>query len=254
MRWVCVSLLTLLAAEIGSPAASAQTLCYPIDRGDTASRIAERLTGDSRNRRAPWFEIVDERWRLIPKADYGSIRPGWFACLANTRPAAVQVPGQGHSPTTAASERVEPAAALRGAGDLTFLFVAAAVLAAVLLWRDGTRRARRRRERNREMQRFGARFVQEFARPLSHCRGTTPPRARLRVRPRRACVEVLLAPRDGGSYPNLADHRSNVEYDVARVMAAVAGESFVTAPPYAEGQWVVLPFHFKGPINPEVLQ
>ena len=84
------------------------------------------------------------------------------------------------------------------------------------------------------MQRFGARFVQEFARPLSHCRGVTAPRARLRVSPRRACVEVLLAPGDGGSYPNLADHRGNVEYDVARVMATVAGESFVTAPPYAE--------------------
>ena len=66
-RWVCASLLTLLAASIGSRAASAQTLCYPIVQGDTAARIAERLTGDPRNRGAPWFEIVDERWRLISR-------------------------------------------------------------------------------------------------------------------------------------------------------------------------------------------
>ena len=72
------------------------------------------------------------------------------------------------------------------------------------------------------MQRFGARFVQEFGTSSEPFRGVTAPRARLRVSPRRACVEVLLAPGDGGSYPNLADHRGNVEYDVARVMAAVA--------------------------------
>ena len=253
-RWVCASLLTLLAASIGSRAASAQTLCYPIVQGDTAARIAERLTGDPRNRRAPWFEIVDERWRLISKADYGSIRPGWLACVASTRPA-VLVQGPHQSPTVGAvRETVEPAATLAGAVDFTFLFVAASLLAAVLLLRYGTRRARHRRERTGEMQRFGARFVQEFARPQSHCRGVTAPRARLRVSPRRACVEVLLAPGDGGSYPNLADHRGNVEYDVARVMATVAGDAFVTAPPYAEGQWVVLPFHFKGPVKREVIR
>ena len=253
-RWVCASLLTLLAVGIGSRAASAQTLCYPIVRGDTAARIAERLTGDPRNRRAPWFEIVDEHWRLISKANYGSIRPGWLACLASTRPAAVLVPGPSPPTAGALRETVEPAAPLAGAVDFTFLFVAASLLAAVLLLRHGMRRGRRRRERTRELQRFGARFVQEFARALSQCRGVTAPRARLRVSSRRECVEVLLAPGEGGSYPNLADHRGNVEYDVARVMAAVAGESFVTAPPYAEGQWVVLPFLFKGPVKREVLR
>ena len=87
---------------------------------------------------------------------------------------------------------------------------------------------------------------------MTQFRGATPPpHARLRVSPRWSRVEVLLAPADTGGYPNLADHRSNVDYDVARVMSAVGRGSFVDGAPYAEGRWVVLPFHFKGPVKRE---
>src|SRR5688572_1669805 len=66
-RWVCASLLIVLVSGIGGWTVAAQTLCYPVTPGDTAARIAERLTGDPRNQQAPWFEIVDERWRRVSK-------------------------------------------------------------------------------------------------------------------------------------------------------------------------------------------
>src|SRR5262245_50550507 len=106
--------------------------------------------------------------------------------------------------------------------------------------------------RTREMQRFGRDFVREFARPWSQYRGAGPlPRTRLRISPRRARVDILVAPPPGRTYPNLSDHRINVEYDVARVTAALRREAFTGSPPYAEGEWVVLPFHFTGRIHKE---
>ena len=45
-------------------------------------RMAERLTGDTLNRHAPWFQIVDQSWRPVSKIDYDVIHPGWLVCLA----------------------------------------------------------------------------------------------------------------------------------------------------------------------------
>jgi hypothetical protein len=97
------------------------------------------------------------------------------------------------------------------------------------------------------MLRFGGDFVREFGRPWTRYRAAGPmPRAQLRVMPRRARVEILVAPARGRTYPNLSDHRCNVEYDVARVTAALHQESFASDQPYTEGDWVVLPFQFRG--------
>ena len=102
------------------------------------------------------------------------------------------------------------------------------------------------------MQRFGSEFVREFGRPWQQYRGAGPsPQARLRVMPSRARVEILVAPPPGRTYPNLSDHRSNVEYDVARVTAALKHDSFACGQPYVEGEWVVLPFHFQGRVIKE---
>ena len=108
------------------------------------------------------------------------------------------------------------------------------------------------RERSATLQRFGERFVREFDRPLVRVRPAEPVvEARLRVRPHRRQVEVMLAPRGGRPYPNLVDHRQNVEYDVERVLhvlhakgPAAAGPSdqrFVHGPLYTQGRWFVVP-------------
>jgi hypothetical protein len=100
------------------------------------------------------------------------------------------------------------------------------------------------------MQRFGGDFVREFGRPWAEYRGAGPlPRARLRIKPRRARVEILVAPAPGRTYPNLSDHRSNVEYDMVRIAAALTHDAFAGVEPYTEGEWVVLPFQFRGRVH-----
>ena len=113
------------------------------------------------------------------------------------------------------------------------------------------------RERSAALRRFGERFVREFDRPLVRVRPSEPVvEARLRVRPHRRQVEVMLAPRGGRPYPNLVDHRQNVEYDVERVLRvlhdakgpAEAGhydQRFVHGPLYAQGRWVVVPLQLQ---------
>ena len=106
------------------------------------------------------------------------------------------------------------------------------------------------RERTAPLQRFGERFVHEFARPLVRIRPSEPVvDARLRVRPHRAQVEVLLAPRGGRNYPNLDDHKQNVEYDVERVLRVLKDQRFAHGPLYAQGRWVVVPLHLQ--VNPK---
>jgi hypothetical protein len=105
------------------------------------------------------------------------------------------------------------------------------------------------RERTAPLQRFGERFVHEFARPLVSVHPSEPVvDARVRVRPHRAQVDVMLAARGGRPYPNLVDHRQNVEYDVQRVLRVLNDERFVPGPLYAQGQWVVVPLYLQ--VNP----
>ena len=216
---------------------AAQQVCYAIAPRETASQVAARLTGDGRNHDAAWFRIVDHRWRVIPKRNYGALQPDWLACVDHGLRGAV------------AADR---ATTVAPGVDLTFLIVGGAFLGAFGSIRVASRYARRRRARLQILRRFGGEFVREFVRPWSEFRSAgAAPRARLRLRPRRAHVEVLLSPADGGSYPNLSDHRGNVEYDVARVMAALGGEAFVRQGPYTEGSWVVLPFEFRGSVKQE---
>ena len=125
------------------------------------------------------------------------------------------------------------------------LGVAAATLVGFDFWQ-------KRQALEETMRRFGGDFVREFARPWTEYRGAGPlPRARLRISPRRERVEILVAPPPGQTYPNLSDHRFNVEYDVARVTAALRHQPFANGPPYVEGEWVVLPFQFTGRVHKE---
>jgi hypothetical protein len=100
------------------------------------------------------------------------------------------------------------------------------------------------------LRRFGERFVREFDRPLVRVRPFEPVvEARLRVRPYRAEVHVMLAPRDGRPYPNLVDHQQNVEYDVERVLGVLNDQRFVCGPLQAQGRWVVVPLQLH--VNPK---
>jgi hypothetical protein len=95
------------------------------------------------------------------------------------------------------------------------------------------------------MTQFAYLFVQEFERPLLQYAEEPAMRAQLRVRPYRARLDICLAPGNGRRYPNLSDHRKNVEYDVGRVLSAIADESFVCGRLRMREGWVVVPFRFR---------
>ena len=69
-------------------------------------------------------------------------------------------------------------------------------------------------------------------------------KSRLRFGVRRGRFKILLAPGEGRRYPNLFDHKKNVEYDVSRVMRVLADDSFVSGAPYTKAGWIVVPFQF----------
>ena len=82
----CTAAIGLMVTTgVQAPLAQRST-CVTIQRGDTASRLAWRLAGDASDQREPWFQIVDtSTLRVIAKRQYGRIRPGWRACIAEGR-------------------------------------------------------------------------------------------------------------------------------------------------------------------------
>jgi hypothetical protein len=92
------------------------------------------------------------------------------------------------------------------------------------------------------MQNAGAVFVHAFARPLVDLSPGAPAvRSRLRFVPRKQQLEISLAPGPGRRYPNLVDHKSNVEYDVTRVMRILGARFVVSDRLRTAGKWVVVP-------------
>ena len=117
---------------------------------------------------------------------------------------------------------------------------------APFVWYIADRRWKERRTAIDDMTRFAESFIREFARPLAQPHIASPPvRFRLRFKPRQGRLEVLLAPGAGRSYPNLSDHRKNVEYDRERVLYELHDRLFVSDPLRQQGQWVIVPFHLK---------
>src|SRR5262245_5130040 len=112
--------------------------------------------------------------------------------------------------------------------DSTIVLWALLVLMITIAIRETGDYVNDRRAVLRLMATFGERFVQEFDRPLVRSRPSDRAiDSQLRFDAHRSQVEVLLAPRDGRSYPNLADHRKNVEYDVSRVLRLMKDPPFV---------------------------
>ena len=93
-----------------------------------------------------------------------------------------------------------------------------------------------------ELQRAGEEFVVAFARPLIDSSSSDPPiQARLRFSQHAQELEISIAPGAGRKYPNLVDHKRNVEYDVERVMRVVGTHVVVSGRLRAAGRWVVVP-------------
>jgi hypothetical protein len=212
-------------------------VCSTIRSGETAARVAARITGAAENQHEPWFQILDPAAPgFIAKTRYLRIKAGWQACIVS-------------EPAPRATLDVQPAGARpasTGVAHGVVLWIGLLLALAMIGWglHDYVR------IRTAALKRFGERFVREFDRPLVRGRPSElVVEARLRVRPHRARVEVLLAPRDGRPYPNLVDHRQNVEYDVERVLRVLEDQRFVHGPLYAQGRWVVVPLRLQ--VNPK---
>jgi hypothetical protein len=265
----CAWPIVLTLAACPSAAFAKSFACYPVQRGDTASRLAKRITGNASNTYQPWFDIVDLSGRSVPKSQYDRVRLGWRACVllktVEHRPLQTRQVvnddatrrGEPASPPPATAPRriqdvFQPRlVALQSSlnVDPTRIWFGAAVIATALGFLILGEFVRRGNASRIFMTQFAYLFVREFDRPLLHHAAEPAMRARFRVSPYRARLEICLAPGHGRRYPNLSDHRKNVEYDVGRVLTALADESFVCGRLRVREGWVVVPFRFRARVK-----
>lgn len=235
--------LTLLET---SHAAAQEWRCTPIRHGDSAATLARRLTGDARNRSAPWFQIVDPATQtFVPKAGYDRIRPGWRACIAEASLATAPPQVSGESMFGWLDATFGTLVNLAREADANVVLWLALVMAITLVSSSVGEYVAAKKAVPDAIRRFAEEFVREFERPLllpDERRRAV--RARLRVNVSRRRLEVLLAPAAGRRYPNLSDHRTNVEYDIRRVTQRLRGPAVAGDALYAQGPWVVVPFEF----------
>lgn len=268
-RW-CVPLAGVCLL-VGAPDALAhgRTTCVTIRTDETVASVAKRVTGDARNMDASWFQIVNPTTsRPVPKTRYGFVFAGWNACttthealpdlpLARLEPLepltqALPIPAVAEAPPA------RPAAPALATGVVwaprvleNVVWAPAAIFSTVVLFLAFTcwlvdDYIAGRRDTLRAMQQYAERFVEEFERPLKQPHQSHRPiQSRVRFKPGRARFDVLLAPEDGHRYPNMADHKKNVMYDVVRIQQALSTHAFVSSRPYARGRWVVVPFRFR---------
>jgi hypothetical protein len=248
-----VLLLVMLFIAVSGDAFPQQLVCSSIRPGDTAARLALRLTTSADSRHAPWFQILDPATsRFVPKTAYHAILPGWKVCIARAAPTSrsrrqIAVPWAGVKRETAPLFGRSAAMTLVYASMMTV-----AVLASLVALPAVRKHFDRRCAMLDNMSGFAAAFVSEFARPLPRQRGVDHPiKARLKCAPYRARLDILLAPNQGHSYPNLSDHKKNLEYDIERVLRIVPHQPFVGGEPYSRGDWVVIPFQVPAGVTQE---
>jgi hypothetical protein len=276
MRVAWSALLIVLMLGASSADAFAQSfVCHAMTRGESAAQAARRVTGNDQNAYQQWFQIMDPSSRFVPKSQYNRPRAGWRACVV--KPAIRSVSSNANrveepeaadvseapdgssalavltAPTALASahgvDRPQLAAPdirrMFGWGDLTMLWLCAGIVVPWFGWRMIDEYLARRKTASIITHYFVRRFVEEFERPLvRYDAGERPVRSRVRFGVRRGRFRILLAPGEGRRYPNLFDHKKNVEYDVARVMGVLADDSFVSGAPYTKAGWIVVPFLF----------
>jgi hypothetical protein len=266
-RLPAVVLLLLCAAPLSAEAQ--QFVCWPIVQGDTVSRLARRLAGDSAAVYSHAFQIRDPaRQMFVPKSQYRrGLSTDWQACVARglvTVPLAYAPVVASAIPAVAPagpSITITPAplaitsrplaltspppalASSEGSHDgLVVIATIGSVVSLIVLICAIVADSLARRPMPPVMQRAGEAFVIAFAGPLIDLPSGGPPiQARLRFVRRAQQLEISIAPRDGRRYPNLVDHKRNVEYDVHRVMRALGPHFVVSDRLRAEGKWVVVP-------------
>jgi hypothetical protein len=261
LRLACHALWTLALAAVSAALAYAQPLvCHAIRPGESAAQAARRVTGDSRNMYSSTFQILNGSSKVVPKSQYDRRLPAdWKACSARPRarvaarrdaepnvvPAVTERETGTDEPVASFRVSAQPAAPIGarpgGTVDLTPVWLGATLavpwLGLHLL--DGY--VTRRKTASLLARQFADRFIAEFERPLIGCDDSERPlEARVRSA-RRGRFDILLAPGPGRRYPNLTDHKRNVEYDVDRVLHAIGDPAFVTGTPYTQAAWVVVP-------------
>jgi hypothetical protein len=269
-RTACHALPILALAVSAAPAFAQSLVCHPIRRGESAGQAARRVTGDSRKMYSASFQIMNGASRFVPKSQYDRLRAGWRACVVrpSTRdtasprrrldPPAVLAVAESDvavappiavataeplvrfrvSAQSAASVRPHPV----GNADLTIVWLGTAIAVPWFGLQILNGYVTRRRTASVFVQHFANRFIAEFERPLVQYDETEHPvKARVR-RMRRGRFDILLAPGQGRRYPNLTDHKRNVEYDVSRVLCALDDPAFVNGALYTQAEWVVVPF------------
>jgi hypothetical protein len=277
VAWSALLIVLMLGAS--STDAFAQSLvCYAMTRGESATHAARRVTGNDQNAYQQWFQIMDPSSRFVPKSQYNRIRAGWRACVikpairsvssnanrATEREAADVSEASSSSDVPAVRMLMPPARAADNSRrppdsnkprrvertDLTMLWLCAAMVVPWFGWRIVDDVLARRKTASIVMRYFVQRFLDEFERPLVRYEvGDRPVRSRVRFGVRRGRFNILLAPGEGRQYPNLSDHKKNVEYDVARVMRVLADDSFVIGALYTKAGWIVVPFRFTDEPN-----
>ena len=277
VSWSALLIVLMLGAS-STDAFAQSVVCYAMTRGESATHAARRVTGNDQNAYQQWFQIMDPSSRFVPKSQYNRIRAGWRACVIKPAirslpsnanrvaereaadvseasngsdvppvlaPAPLARDGAGDRPPTASNRprRVEGV-------DLTILWLCAAMVVPWFGWRIVDDYLDRRKTASIVMRYFVQRFLDEFERPLvRYDVGDRPVRSRVRFGVRRGRFNILLAPGEGRQYPNLSDHKKNVEYDVARVMRVLADDSFAIGALYTKAGWIVVPFRFTDEPN-----
>lgn len=249
-------LIGVLLAVPSRTAEAEQFVCSPIARGDTAFRLALRLTGTSTSVYSDRFQIRDPaRGLFVPKSQYQRLNPRWQACVARQLPvreslaAFVEAPAARREWREPQPQHVPaynlvfvPPQSQASAYDLTLMWQVGATVSILLFGCAMVFRYMPDRAIPPDMERAGEQFVAAFARPLIDPASNLPPiRARFRFVRRTQHLEIRLAPNAGRRYPNLSDHRTNVEYDVDRIARLIGTHVVVNEGVRAEGQWVVVP-------------
>ena len=247
--WLAAALVAVAPAQ---RAIAQSLLCATIRPGEDAAHAAQRISGAARNTREPWFQILDATSRVVPKADYAAAHAGWYACVATglTDDAAATADNDVVTWTHRFRAGYQDVVRLFQSPDpnIALWFVLLALIA--IATHNADQYFRDREQILKTMQQFSRKFVHEFERPLAA--GGLSPRpiqSRLRFSPHASRLDILLAPGTGRRYPNLSDHRRNVEYDVQRVLNVLRDEPFVAGRPGMDGRWVVLPFQLKSAIT-----
>jgi hypothetical protein len=260
---VRIFLTTVVLAAASADAVAQSAVCEMVRPGDTLATVSRRLTGRANGHDEAGFRVFDRsRSRVIPRAQYNRLQSGWQVCipaLRTVRRAAEIVPRPASTATRSVPRRGSmnavafPSSVLEAASnprtrELGFLLlgIVASGAAVVCGCRSIEQVVMKRHALKLQMLVFGRAFLNDFERPL-RLDGVAerPVQARMRFVPRQRRLDILLAPGSGRRYPNLDDHKRNVEYDVRRIAHHLRKHPFVPSAPRAEGKWVVIPCYFQ---------